>query len=110
MGGPARYVLLVAALAVAGCGVEARLPAPAGPGPTAATTSLPTTTSTAPPSTSTSTTVPPCNARVASWPLADRLEQVLMVGGEFTDLGPSAASASAGVGALVLFGQPPAGA
>ncbi|HMC38516.1 MAG TPA: glycoside hydrolase family 3 N-terminal domain-containing protein, partial [Acidimicrobiales bacterium] len=54
--------------------------------------------------------VPPaCYNPVASWPLADRVEQLLMVSGRFSDLSASADAASAGVGALVLFGQPPAG-
>ncbi|HET9077077.1 MAG TPA: glycoside hydrolase family 3 N-terminal domain-containing protein [Acidimicrobiales bacterium] len=50
-----------------------------------------------------------CVAPPSSWPLADRLNQLLMVGGQFSDLSASAPEASAGVGGFVLFGQPPAG-
>lgn len=47
---------------------------------------------------------------VGAWPLDRALEQLLIVSGTFADLGASAPEARAGVGAFVLFGQPPAGA
>jgi beta-N-acetylhexosaminidase len=46
---------------------------------------------------------------VSAWSLARRLNQLLMVSGDFSNLGASAPVAGAGVGAFVLFGQPPAG-
>ncbi|HVM65953.1 MAG TPA: glycoside hydrolase family 3 N-terminal domain-containing protein, partial [Acidimicrobiales bacterium] len=63
------------------------------------------------PTTSAPTTAPgppSCAARVTAWPLADRLEQLLMVGAEFSDLPASSDAALAGVGGFVLFGEPPA--
>jgi beta-glucosidase-like glycosyl hydrolase len=51
-----------------------------------------------------------CGANpVANWSLTQRLNQVLMVGGQFSDLSASAPEASAGVGAFVFFGQPASG-
>jgi len=46
---------------------------------------------------------------VASWPVSQRLNQLLMVSGDFANLGASTPEAAAGVGAFVFFGQPPAG-
>ena len=46
---------------------------------------------------------------VASWPVTARLNQLLMVGGQFSDLAASGAEATAGVGGLWLSDQPPAG-
>jgi beta-glucosidase-like glycosyl hydrolase len=55
-------------------------------------------------------TAVPCNvSAVGTWSVAQRLNQLVMVGGQFSDLGASASAASAGVGGFVLFGQPPAG-
>src|SRR5579871_6198004 len=47
---------------------------------------------------------------VSGWPLQRRLDQLLVLSGEFSDLPASAPAASAGVGAFVFFGSPPAGA
>jgi beta-glucosidase-like glycosyl hydrolase len=44
-----------------------------------------------------------------AWPLSQRLEQLLMVSGQFSDLGASTSMAAAGVGGFVFFGQPAAG-
>lgn len=52
---------------------------------------------------------PACYNPVSTWPIASRLNQLLMVSGQFADLGSSSPEARAGVGGLVLFGQPPAG-
>lgn len=66
--------------------------------PTRPPTAVPTVTATAP-------TVPSCT-NVADWSLTDRLNQLIMVSGQFSNLGASLAYAQAGVGAFVLFGQP----
>ncbi len=42
-------------------------------------------------------------------PLSQRLNQLIMVSGDFSNLAASAPYANAGVGAFVFFGQPPAG-
>ncbi len=55
------------------------------------------------------TTTSSCLAPVSAWPVSQRVEQLLMVGGQFADLGASTSMAAAGVGGLVLFGQPAAG-
>jgi beta-N-acetylhexosaminidase len=47
-----------------------------------------------------------CVAAVSAWPLDARLEQLVMVSAQFSDLAASVPAASAGVGALVLFGSP----
>ena len=52
---------------------------------------------------------PACANPVSTWPVNQRLEQLLMVSGQFADLGASTAPASAGVGGFVLFGAPPPG-
>jgi beta-N-acetylhexosaminidase len=58
----------------------------------------------------TATSVPPaCSNPVATWSVAQRLEQLMMVSGQFSDLGASASAAAAGVGGFVFFGQPAAG-
>src|SRR5262245_61286528 len=44
-----------------------------------------------------------------TWVLSQRLEQLLMVSGQFSDLGASTSMAAAGVGGFVFFGQPAAG-
>jgi beta-N-acetylhexosaminidase len=44
-----------------------------------------------------------------TWPLSQRLEQLLMVSGQFSDLGASTPMAAAGVGGFVFFGQPAVG-
>jgi beta-N-acetylhexosaminidase len=46
---------------------------------------------------------------VDAWPLGERVEQVMLVSGEFADLHASVGQAALGVGGLVLFGSPPAG-
>jgi beta-glucosidase-like glycosyl hydrolase len=53
--------------------------------------------------------IPGCSNPVDTWSVAQRVEQVIMVGGEFSDLAASEQMAAAGVGGFVLFGQPPAG-
>ena len=50
-----------------------------------------------------------CTYPVATWSVAQRLEQLIMVSGSFSDLTASAPPASAGVGGFVLYGQPAAG-
>ncbi len=57
----------------------------------------------------TTATTSACTAPVSSWPVPQRVEQLLMVSGEFSDLGASTSLAAAGVGGFVLFGQPAAG-
>ncbi len=52
---------------------------------------------------------PSCTAPVDTWPVSQRLEQLLMVGGQFANLGASTSQAAAGVGGFVFFGQPAAG-
>ena len=52
---------------------------------------------------------PNCVSAPSTWSLADRVNELLMVGGQFSDLQASAPEATAGVGGFVLFGQPPAG-
>jgi beta-N-acetylhexosaminidase len=52
---------------------------------------------------------PSCANPVGTWSTAERLEQLIMVSGQFADLSASAPEAQAGVGAFVLFGQPAAG-
>src|SRR5579862_820505 len=111
MGRPARWVLLTVAVTVAAaCGPEPPAHGPPSQVTAPAAVPRPTVPSSAAAPTTTSTTAAPCAAAVAGWPLDDRLEQLLMVSGDFSDLGASAPAASAGVGAFVLFGAPPAGA
>lgn len=51
-----------------------------------------------------------CNVNpIATWSVAQRLDQLLMVSGQFSNLGASAPPASAGIGGFVFYGQPPAG-
>lgn len=50
-----------------------------------------------------------CLYPVATWSVTQRLEQLLIVSGSFSDLGASAPEAAAGVGGFVLYGQPAAG-
>jgi beta-N-acetylhexosaminidase len=50
-----------------------------------------------------------CVDSVDTWPIDARLEQLLMVSGDFSDLAASQPEAAAGVGAFVFFGQPAAG-
>src|SRR5215831_15314192 len=45
----------------------------------------------------------------ATWSIARRLAQLMIVGGQFASPAVSAPAAAAGVGAFVFFGQPPAG-
>ncbi len=55
--------------------------------------------------------VPPaCVNPVTTWPVPQRLEQLLMVFGQFSNVPASAPQAAAGVGAFVFFGQPSASA
>ena len=55
--------------------------------------------------------VPPaCADPVATWSLPALVNELLMVEAQFAALGTSGPEAAAGVGGLVLFGQPPAGA
>ena len=57
----------------------------------------------------TSTTAPAACVDLTGWSAGELAEQMLMVSGQFGDLSASRPEASAGVGALVLFGQPAAG-
>ncbi len=50
-----------------------------------------------------------CAQPVSQWPLADLVQQMMMVSGQFSELAASAPPAAVGVGAFVLFGQPAAG-
>ena len=50
-----------------------------------------------------------CTPLVNAWPVSRRVEQLLMVAGQFSELGASKPMAAAGVGGFVLFGQPAAG-
>lgn len=50
-----------------------------------------------------------CVEPVSTWSLSELVNQLLMVGGQFSDLGSSLPEAEAGVGGLVLFGRPAAG-
>jgi beta-N-acetylhexosaminidase len=52
---------------------------------------------------------PSCAAPVNTRPIAQRVEQLLMVSGQFANLGASTSQAAAGVGGFVFFGQPAAG-
>lgn len=123
-GGRHRRAALGAALAVVAGIAAACSPTRSTTAPTTTTTtrsspsSAPTPTATTPEATATAppTTSAPtrpwtagCVTPVGSWPLPDRLAQLLLVGGQFAALGASAAAAQAGVGGFVLFGQPPAG-
>lgn len=74
------------------------------PAPTATATSAP-----APRPTSTPTPGPACADPAVTWSLARRLAQLLIVGGQFSNLAASTPAASAGAGAFVFFGQPAAG-
>ncbi len=51
-----------------------------------------------------------CVNPASSWPVGQLVQQVIMVGGQFSDLAASVPIANAGVGGFVLFGQPAAGA
>lgn len=66
-------------------------------------TSTPTATATA--------TAPPVGSciNVAGWSLTDRLNELIMVSGQFSNLAASVPYAQAGIGAFVLFGQPVSG-
>ncbi|HEX6488708.1 MAG TPA: glycoside hydrolase family 3 N-terminal domain-containing protein [Candidatus Dormibacteraeota bacterium] len=97
-------VPVVVGATVAFLAVANRPPAPAAPYPTAAATPSPPDVAIPSPG----PTVPVC-VDVAHWPLDRRLEQLLIVSGVFDDLSASADEARAGIGALVLFGQPQAG-
>ena len=57
----------------------------------------------------TAAAAPGCTSPVSTWPVAQRVEQLIMVSGQFSDLGAAAPEATAGVGGFVLFGQPAAG-
>ena len=50
-----------------------------------------------------------CASSITSWPLSQLVEQLIMVGGQFSSLSASAPMAAAGVGGFVFFGQPSAG-
>jgi beta-N-acetylhexosaminidase len=54
-------------------------------------------------------TIPGCAQPVASWSPSQLVEQMIMVSGQFSDLGASAGPAAAGVGGFVFYGQPAAG-
>lgn len=51
----------------------------------------------------------PACVNPATWPIARRLAQLMIVGGQFSNPAASTPAASSGVGAFVLFGQPAAG-
>jgi beta-N-acetylhexosaminidase len=113
MGRRATSVLLVAAIGLAAaCGPQPGAPKAGAPPASRATAPAATAApkaSVAPAVPTTTTTVAPCRAEVATWTVADQLEQLLMVGGQFSDLAASGPLAWAGIGALVLFGAPAAG-
>jgi beta-N-acetylhexosaminidase len=50
-----------------------------------------------------------CVDPIPMWPVSQRVEQLIMVSGSFTNLSASASAASAGVGGFVFYNQPPAG-
>jgi beta-N-acetylhexosaminidase len=79
------------------------------PGDTATPSVTASATPTPTPTPSPTTTPTPTCVNVASWPLASKLNQLIMVSGDFSNIGASAAYARAGVGAFVFFGQPAAG-
>jgi beta-N-acetylhexosaminidase len=79
----------------------ATLPPAQTPTPTPSATPVPIPTATPGP---TATCV-----NLASWTVLQRLNQLMMVSGDFSNLSASVPDARAGVGAFVLFGQPPAG-
>jgi beta-N-acetylhexosaminidase len=54
------------------------------------------------------TALPGCVNPASSWPVGQLVQQVIMVGGQFSSLGASQPMANAGVGGFVLFGQPAA--
>ena len=58
--------------------------------------------------TATADPTPTC-VSLASWTVLQRLNQLIMVSGDFSNLSASVPDARAGVGAFVLFGQPSAG-
>jgi beta-N-acetylhexosaminidase len=77
--------------------------------PTIVLTGTPRVRPTATPSpTPTAAPTPTC-IDVASWSVSQRVNQLIMVSGDFSNLGASIPYARAGVGAFVVFGQPPAG-
>src|SRR5579864_3873246 len=85
------------------------------PSASASALALPTTTATPLPTEAVSPTptaapspTPTC-VDLTTWPVSERLNQLLMVSGDFANLGASAPEAAAGVGGFVFFGQPPAG-
>ncbi|HEY3810310.1 MAG TPA: glycoside hydrolase family 3 N-terminal domain-containing protein, partial [Acidimicrobiales bacterium] len=90
---------LRAALAAAGLGATGLLSttSPAGAAPAAAATSV------------AAAAIAGCVSPVSSWPLSQRVEQLIMVSGQFSDMAASAPMAAAGVGGFVWFGQPAAG-
>lgn len=116
---PRRRILLTgvaAAVLTAACGAVPASVRPPGTTSTPARSSAApgTTTPTSPPTTAEGPAAPvevgrACVTPPGSWPVADRLQQLLMVSGEFSSLAASAPEAAAGVGGLVLFGQPAAG-
>ena len=59
--------------------------------------------------TPTPTPTPPSCVNVASMPISQQVNQLIMVSGDFSNVGASAAYARAGVGGFVFFGQPAAG-
>jgi beta-N-acetylhexosaminidase len=95
------------------------------PSPTATPTPEPVATPTVTPAPSVIAALPPTPAatltptavsptptsciNLASWSVTRRLNQVIMVSGDFSNLAASVSQARAGVGAFVLFGQPPTG-
>src|SRR5579871_4954870 len=82
--------------------------ATATPSPTAIPSDTPS--ATASPSIAPTAGATPANCvDVAAMPSSQRLNQLIMVSGDFSNLGASAPYARAGVGAFVFFGQPPAG-
>jgi beta-N-acetylhexosaminidase len=107
-------LLLVAGVGVlvAGCGAApAATPTSSTSRPT--TTTLPPTTATTPP---TSTTVAPTTTAATTttslprgWTETRLLAQLIMVGGEFSDIAASTQAVQDGVGGVVFFGAPPAG-
>lgn len=97
-------------------------PGPSATAPTASPSSTPTAAPTPAPSqsptstaTATATAAPtpsPAPAgcvNIANWTVAERLNELIMVSGDFSKINASIPYARAGVGAFVFFGQPAAG-
>ena len=114
---PCLSLVALGALALGACGSNGS--APGSSTTTAATTTEPPTTTTAPPttttgpSTTTTTQAPTTTTTTTSvpsgWTEARLLAQLIMVGGNFSDIGASTQAVQQGAGGVVFLGQPAAG-